>query len=352
MEMALNDIARLVEGQIVGDPTLVIHGINSVEDAQCGEITFISSPLYSKKATATNASAIVSKSIIKGVQKTFLLVENPRYALAQILCLFQPPRHAPPAIDRRAALGQHLTLGQEVTIGAYAIIQDYVKIGNHVMIDPGVYIGEGSEIGDLSHLYPNVTVCERVQIGKRVIIHSGTVIGADGFGFTSYQGRHVKIPQVGTVTIEDDVELGANVTVDRATLGQTIIGQGTKIANQVHIGHNVKIGPHTLIVAQTGIAGSVKIGHHVTLAGQVGILDHAEVGDYAVVGTRSIVTNDIRPNERVSGFPALPHKKWLAAQVSISYLPALRDTVRALDKKIKEMDKKLDAVRVKIKNVE
>ncbi len=325
----------------MGDPDLRIHGINSVEDAQPGEITFVSGPQYYKKAMSTHASAILSEKIIKGLQKTFLLVENPRYALAEVLYLFHPTRHRFPKVDPRAMIGKHVLLGQGVSLGPYVVIEDHVKIGNQVRIDPGVFIGEGSEIGDQSILYANVTLYERTQIGRRVIIHSGTVIGADGFGFTTYEERHVKIPQVGTVTIEDDVELGANVTVDRATMGQTIIGCGTKIDNHVHIGHNVKIGPHTIMVAQGGVAGSAKIGHHVTLGGQVGVVDRVQIGDYAVIGTRSIVTRDIGPKARVSGFPPLPHKTWLLAQASLQYLPALRDEVRALRKKINLLEKTL-----------
>ena len=284
METGLSQIARLVEGQIVGDPNLQISGINTIDDAQDGELAFIASPQFYKKAAKTLASAILAEETIPNTEKTFLLVKNPRLAMVQVVQFFYPQQRPASGIDPRAAIGADVVLGERVFIGPHVVVADGVKIGNDVQLHSGVVIGRGSEIGEQSCIYPNVTLYDGVKIGKRVIIHSGSVIGADGFGFTPDQSRHVKIPQVGNVEIEDDVELGANVTVDRATLGTTRIGAGTKVDNQVHIGHNVKIGPHTLIVAQVGIAGSVSVGHHVILAGQVGVVDHVEMGDHAVVG--------------------------------------------------------------------
>jgi len=341
METGLSQIARLVTGQIVGDSNLRISGINTIDDAQYGELAFVTSPQFYKKAAKTLASAILAEEVIPNMDKTFLLVKNARLAMAEIVHFFHPQQRPAAGIDPRAAIGADVVLGEGVFIGPHVVVSDGVKIADNVELHPGVVIGRGSEIGEQSRIYPHVTLYDGVKIGKRVIIHSGSVIGADGFGFTPHQSRHVKIPQVGNVEIEDDVELGANVTVDRATLGTTRIGAGTKVDNQVHIGHNVKIGPHTLIVAQVGIAGSVSIGHHVILAGQVGVVDHVEIGDHAVVGARSVVTKDIPAHAKVAGFPPLPHKDWLLAQASFQRLPELREEVKMLNQKITDIERRL-----------
>ncbi len=324
MAISLSDIARLVDGKIIGDPSILIHGINAMESAKEGEITFVRSSSYYKKASATGASAILSEKEIPGAQKTFLLVANPDGAFARLLSYFHPPNKPIVGVDARAVIGQNVLLGKDVSIGPNVVVEDEVQVGDRVLLSPGVFVGRGSVIGDDTRIYPNVSIYDHVKIGKRVIIHSGTVIGSDGFGFTPYQSTHFKIPQVGSVIIEDDVELGANVTVDRATLGSTVIGEGTKVDNQVQIGHNVTIGPHTLLVAQVGISGSVTIGHHVILAGQVGVSDHVVIGNNVVVGARSVVTKKIEDNEKVIGFPTLPYQKGLAVLSSLEHLPEIR----------------------------
>jgi len=343
MAYLLSDIASLVDGKIVGDPTLLIHGIASIECAKKGELTFVGSPSYHKKAIETQASVILSVKKIAGVQKTFLLVPNPYYAFARVLSYFHPPQQRVHGVNSRAVVGQHVLLGEGVSIGPCAIVEDGVQIGNRVWLSSGVFVGRGSVIGDDTQIYPNVSIYDGVKIGKRVIIHSGSVIGSDGFGFIRHESaedappKHFKIPQVGGVIIEDDVELGANVTVDRATLGNTVIGEGTKVDNQVQIGHNVTIGPHTLLVAQVGISGSVTIGHHVTLAGQVGVVDHVQIGNNVIVGARSVVTKNIENNQKVIGFPPLPYNKGLAVLSSLEHLPEMRKKIKQLEgsKKVK-----------------
>jgi UDP-3-O-[3-hydroxymyristoyl] glucosamine N-acyltransferase len=324
MKISVSDIARLVEGKIIGDPDILIHGIASIENAQVGEITFVRNASYHKKAVATNASAILSEQEIPHTNKTFLLVSNPVVSFARLLTFFHPKKSPVPGVDPRAVIGQNVLLGKDIAIGAYVVIEDGAQIGNNVRLAPGVFVGAGSVISDDTQIYPNVSIYDGVKIGKRVIIHAGAVIGSDGFGFTRQGSKQIKIPQVGGVMIEDDVELGANVTVDRAMLGNTVIGEGTKVDNQVHIGHNVTIGPHTLLVAQVGIAGSVTIGHHVILAGQVGVADHVQIGNNVVVGTRSVVTKKIADNEKVIGFPVLPYHKGLAVLSSLEHLPEMR----------------------------
>ncbi len=341
MEITLTEIAQMFKGRVVGDSQLRIHGVSAIEDAKLGEISFIANPKYHSKAATSRASALITRDEIKGIQTALLLVENPYYVFAQLLTFFHPPRRYSERVDPKASIGTGVTLGEGVSIGPFAALEDGVKIGNRVRLGPGVFIGEGSEIGEETLIYPNVTIREGVKIGRRVIIHSGTVIGSDGFGFAPHQRKYYKIPQVGGVIIEDDVELGANVTVDRGTLGNTIIGRGTKVDNLVQIGHNVVIGSDSILVAQVGISGSTKIGHHVTLAGQVGVAGHLTIGDDVVVGGKSGVTKDIPSKENVSGFPPLPHKTWLKAQASFQHLPEMRSQVKTLESKVRELEKRL-----------
>jgi UDP-3-O-[3-hydroxymyristoyl] glucosamine N-acyltransferase len=341
MELALQEIAELVHGTISGDPHLRIRGIASIEEAEPGEITFLANPKYASKAMLTRASAMIVRSKIDGVSCAFLIVQDPYFAFTRLLSYFHPPRRYPAEVDSRAAIGQGVVLGTDVSIGPFVTVEDRAKIGDRVRIGAGVFVGEGSEIGEDSLIYPNVTIREGVKIGKRVIIHSGTVIGSDGFGFAPHKGRYHKIPQVGGVIIEDDVELGANVTVDRATLGNTIVGAGTKVDNLVQIGHNVVIGADSILVAQVGISGSSKIGRHVTLAGQVGVAGHLTIGDQVIVGGKSGVTKDIPAGENVSGFPPLPHKEWLKAQATFPHLPEMRERIRALEKEVEALRERI-----------
>jgi UDP-3-O-[3-hydroxymyristoyl] glucosamine N-acyltransferase len=216
-----------------------------------------------------------------------------------------------------------------------------VTIGARVTLYPGVFVGADCTVGDDSVLYPNVVVREGCSIGARAIIHSGTVIGADGFGYVQHQGRHQKIPQLGGVTIEDDVEVGANVTIDRATLGRTIIKQGTKIDNLVQIAHNVTVGEHDIIVAQVGIAGSTTIGHHVMIGGQAGLADHLTIGDEVMIAARAGVNRSIEPNQIVSGAPIMPHETWMKAQAVIPRLPELRHLVRNLEQRMEAIESRI-----------
>ncbi|MEK7702857.1 MAG: UDP-3-O-(3-hydroxymyristoyl)glucosamine N-acyltransferase [Nitrospirota bacterium] len=337
MEKRLSEIAAFVNGEIIGDAGLRIHAINTLKEAREGQIAFVSDP---KKKVETAASVILAASAIDGLSKTFLLVKKPKEAFAALLSYFNPPIRPVLGVDPRAVIGREVLLGKEISIGPGVVIEDQVRIGNGVSLSPGIFIGFGTTIGEGTKIGPNVTLYHGVTIGKRVIIHAGSVIGADGFGFVQSGSRHLKVPQVGGVIIEDDVELGANVTVDRATLGNTIIGEGTKVDNQVHIGHNVTIGPHTLLVAQVGISGSVTIGHHVILAGQVGVSDHVEIGNYVVVGARSVVTKKIADGEKVIGFPTLPYQKGLAVLSSLEHLPKLRKEVKRIQEQIKRLEEK------------
>ncbi len=338
MELSLNQIAEHVGGRLTGGGDLRIRGVATVEMAKEGDITFLAHPRYADQAVATMASAIIVKTCPDGVHLPMLFVSDPHWAFAQLLSVFYPPLPRQVGIDPRAVVDAAAQIGSDVFIGPCAVVECDTVIGSRVDIGAGAFIGQGSRIGEETVIHPNVVIGTRVTIGCRVILHAGCVIGSDGFGFIPYQGRHQKVPQVGGVTVEDDVEIGANVTIDRATLGQTVVGRGTKIDNLVQIGHNVKIGEDCLIVAQVGISGSVSIGSRVVLAGQVGVVGHLSIGEHTVVAARSVVTKDIPANSRVAGFPAMPHQTWLKATVSLPHLPDFRKQLKVLEERLEQME--------------
>ncbi|HXC62391.1 MAG TPA: UDP-3-O-(3-hydroxymyristoyl)glucosamine N-acyltransferase [Nitrospiria bacterium] len=334
----LKEIADLVQGKIVGDPTITITGVNSIREAQRGEITFLANPRYRADLEKSTASAVVVAKSLDGFSIPMIVVENPYYAFAQIVKFFYTLSYHPLGVSEQAIVGAGVVMGKDVSIHPLAVIGAGAHIGDRVTIYPGCYIGAETEIGDESLIYPNVTIRERIKIGKRVIIHSGTVIGSDGFGFSTHQGRHEKILQIGTVVVEDDVEIGSNVSVDRAALGKTVIKRGTKIDNLVQIAHNVVIGEDCLIVAQVGISGSTEIGHHVILAGQVGLVGHIKLGDHVIVGAKSGVSNDLASRSVVSGIPVIEHKTWLKTQAILPHLPEFRKRIIALEDRIKQLE--------------
>ena len=332
--MRLKEIAGIVGGRIVGNPEVDISGAAPVKDAQQGDITFITDKKNLQYVFETNASAIISKEEIKGVTACLLIVDNPYLAFAKTLELFYKKPFKPLGVSKEAIIGRDVNFGGDVSIYPMVYISDNVSVGNRVTIFPFVFIGDNVSIGDDSTIYSSVTVRENVKIGKRVIIHSGAVIGSDGFGYVQEQGKHHKIPQVGGVIIEDEVEVGANVTIDRATLGNTIIGNGTKIDNLAQIAHNVKIGKNCIIIAQVGISGSTELGNSVILGGQVGVADHKKIGDGVMVGAQSGIGCDIPDGQMFSGSPAIPHKTWLRAQSIYAKLPELARRLRELEGKI------------------
>jgi UDP-3-O-[3-hydroxymyristoyl] glucosamine N-acyltransferase len=250
---------------------------------------------------------------------------------------FVSPRPAL-GLSKLISRGNDVILGEGVSIWPFVTLDDRVSVGRGTTLYANVFVGEGSVIGEDCVIYPNVTIRERVTIGNRVVIHSGTVVGSDGFGYIQEGGRHHKIPQVGTVVIEDDVELGANVTVDRATFGKTIVRRGTKVDNLVQIAHNVEVGEHNILVAQVGIAGSSKTGHHVMVGGQAGIIDHVTVGDFAMIAAGSGVYRDVPAKEIVAGVPALPRMEWLKAMAIVAKLPDLRQQIRDLEGRLKALE--------------
>ena len=337
MKKSLQELAKLVGGEVVGDDSLKIEGIAKVEEVKEGEITFAVSNKFLCKAIKSEASAVIVPLEVKEFPKPIIRVKNPRLALAEILNLFYSPLQKASGIHPTALLGKNVRVGKGVTIGPYAVIGDEVKLGDGVFLSAGVYLGDKVVIDKKSFLHPGVTILNNITVGERVIIHSGAVIGSDGFGFVKKEdGTYYKIPQIGRVVIGNDVEIGANVTIDRATMGATRIGSGSKIDNLVHVAHNVTIGKNTAIVALVGISGSSNIGDGVILAGQSGVTEHVNIGNNAIIAAKSGVTKDISAGEFVSGFPARPHYKQKRIKAIINHLPQLVERVRSLEKEASE----------------
>ncbi|MBI4838625.1 MAG: UDP-3-O-(3-hydroxymyristoyl)glucosamine N-acyltransferase [Nitrospirae bacterium] len=336
--MRLRELSELVGGKVSGDAELDITGVSGLKEAGKGEIAFLADKKNSKDVQTTKASALITKEgIIKDGEfsGSLLIVENPYLIFAKALEVFYKKPFKSIGVSNKAVIGSDVSLGKEVSIYPYAYIGGKVVIGQRVTIFPNVFIGDNVSIGDDTVLYPNVTIREGVKIGSGVTVHSGAVIGSDGFGYVQEKGGHYKIPQVGGVIIEDNVEIGAGVTVDRATVGNTIIGSGTKIDNLVQVGHNVKIGENCIIIAQAAIGGSVEIGDGVIISGQAAIRDHVKIGSRAIIVGQSGIGRDIPEGQIFSGSPAIPHKDWLRAQSIYAKLPEMLRRLRELENKIK-----------------
>src|SRR5712692_1107471 len=336
----LEEIAALTQGTLLGRPDLVITGVAGLSEAKPDDLSFVTGEAASKEATSTRAVALLVPRPINGLACAQIVVTNPALAMAQVVEKFFVPQHPAIGVSKSVSRGNDVVLGEGVSIWPFVTLDDRVSIGRGTTLYPNVFVGEGSVIGEDCVIYPNVTIRERVTIGNRVIIHPGTVVGSDGFGYLQEGGRHHKIPQVGTVVIEDDVELGANVTVDRARLGQTIVRRGTKVDNLVQIAHNVEVGEHNILVSQVGIAGSSKTGHHVIVGGQAGISDHVTIGDLAMIAARSGLNRDVAAKEVVAGFPSQPHLEWLKSMAIVAKLPELRQHLRELEDRLKGLETK------------
>jgi UDP-3-O-[3-hydroxymyristoyl] glucosamine N-acyltransferase len=338
--MKLGELADLTGGKISGNPEVEITGVSVIKEARQGDIALLADKKNLGDMASSNASAVIVKEELKDLTISMLITENPFFAFARALEVFYIKPFKSTGVSDKAVVGRNVTLGHDVSIHPLAFIGDNVVLGSRVTVSPGSYVGEGVSIGDDSFIHANVTIKDNVKIGKKVIIHSGTVIGCDGFGYVMEKGRHYKIPQVGRVIIENEVEIGANVAIDRATIGDTVIGHGTKIDNLVQIAHNVKIGQNCIIVSQVGISGSVEIGNGAILAGQVGVRDHIKIGSGAKVGAQSGIGNDIPDGQIYSGSPAIPHGIWLRAQKAYSKLPEYVRRLRELERKVKDISGK------------
>lgn len=341
MKKKLSEIAEFLNGTVVGDENIFIHGIKGIDEANEGELTFIANPQYQKKLKTTNASAVLVSPKIKNSNKNLVVVKDPYAALAKILNLFYPEQQAPAKISKNAFIVNGAEIAEDATIYPGAYIGRGAEIESGVILYPGVFVGNDVVIGESSILYPNVSVYRRCIIGKRVILHAGVVVGSDGFGFANPGGENLKIPQVGFVQIDDDVEIGANTTIDRGTLGKTWIKRGVKIDNLVQIAHNITIGENSIIVAQVGISGSTKLGKSVIVGGQAGLVGHLNIGDNVMIGAQSGVSEDVPPNQVVSGSPHMPHLSWLRVQAHLPKLPEMRKTMASLLKRVEETEKGL-----------
>ena len=334
-------IAAFLSGTLVGPPDTTITGAAALTDAKPTDLSFLQTETALQDAIASRAGAILTPRVIPELTRPQIVIARPALAMTKIITEFFVTVLANVGLSNLAHIGKNVTLGPDVSIWPFVTLDDGVSLGRGTRLYPGVFVGRGTVIGDECVLYSNVTVREGVTIGNRVIIHPGTVIGSDSFGFLQHDGRHHKIPQIGTVVIEDDVELGANVTVDRATYGATVIRRGTKVDNLVQIAHNVTIGEHNIIVAQVGIAGSSTTGHHVMIGGQAGIADHVTVGDQVMIAARTGVVRDVESQEVIAGFPAMSHKAWLRSMGVVAKLPELRQQIRELERRLAELETRI-----------
>ena len=332
MEIKLGEIASVIEGQVVGDADHPINGVSQIQDANSGTITFLSNPAYRKYLDITDADAIIveEKSLLK--EKMGIVVKNSQFAMAKTLRLFNPVKKEKPFIDSNASISKYASIGKNVSISSGACIKKGARIGDGCKIGSNAFIGEDTSLGNNCELYPNVSIYNNVSIGSRVIIHSGTTIGSDGFGYVTINNIHEKIPQTGDVIIKDDVEIGSNCSIDRATIGSTIVGEMTKIDNLVHIAHNVKIGKGCLITAGFAVAGSTEIGDFCTFAGQVGVAPHLKIGNNSIVASKSGVTRSLKGENTYAGFPARDIKEHNRRQALINEIGRLREKLLKLSK--------------------
>ncbi len=337
MEATLGELARLVGGECHGPPRLVIRGIAAIDRAGPEEISFIAHPRYERLLPDSRAGAVVVSPALAHLDRPLIVAADPYLAYARMAAYFAPPREQWPGISEAAIIGPGVRLGREVSIAPLVYVGEGAALGDRVELMPGVVVGRGVRLGDDVRLYPQVTVLEGCTLGSRVTVHSGAVIGSDGYGYAFDGHRHLKIPQLGTVVIEDDVEIGANCTIDRAALGETRIGAGAKIDNLVQIAHNVTVGEHSLLVAQVGISGSTRLGKYVTLAGQVGVAGHLEIGDRVRVGAQSGVPNSLPAGQTFTGYPAQPHKEWLRTMAALPKVPELIRKIKRLEKQVENL---------------
>lgn len=335
MPFTAAEIAEKLQGQVIGDPALQLTGFAPASSAKPGDLTFAENLDYFTAADQSAASAIlVSGDDFQTAKKTLIKVSNARVAFARVLPLFFPEPSFSPGIHPTAVVESSASVDPTAFVGPNSYVGAGAKVGARCVIERLVSIGENAVIGEDTRIFPNVTVYQGCQIGQRVRIHAGTVIGSDGYGYVFDQGQHRKVPQVGIVILGDDVEIGANVTIDRGALGPTVISKGTKIDNLVQIAHNVCIGEHCIIISQTGIAGSTKLGNYVTVAGQVGLAGHLKIGDQVTITAQSGVMHDIPAKEKWMGSPAQPDKQAKRQMLALQQLPELIRRVKELERQL------------------
>lgn len=332
--MKVGELAKLVGGSLVGDPSLEVRGVAALENAGAADLTFAEGERQLARAATSEAGCVFVPEGARIAGRTTVAVKHPKLAFARAAAALVPVVRSEPGVHPTAILAPDAQVGENVSVGPYAVIEAGAKIGARTVLGAGVVLGRGVEIGEDCLLYPRVVVYPGAKVGTRVVLHAGAVIGSDGFGYVFAEGRHHKFPQLGQVVIEDDVEIGSNSAVDRGSLGTTVIGAGTKIDNLVQVAHNVRIGRHCVIAAQTGISGSAEIGDYVVLAGQVGVADHVKIEDQAVVGAQAGIPTGktIRKGTTVWGTPARPLDEFKKMYAHLSSLPNLAKKVREISR--------------------
>jgi len=333
MPFTAAEIAKHLQGEVLGDASVVLNTFAPADRAQAGDLTFAENPDYFARAEQSAASAIIVDAPFTS-KKILIRVPNARIGFAKALALFFPEPVFPAGIHPTAVIDPSAQVDPAAHVGAYCVVHEKVRLGARTILQGGNHIGAGCHLGEEVNLFPNVILYARTEIGNRVRIHAGTVIGSDGFGYVQENGVHRKVPQIGNVIIRDDVEIGSNVSIDRGALGPTIIGKGTKIDNLVQIGHNVSIGEYSLVISQVGIAGSTKIGNSVILAGQAGLAGHLKIGNRATVAAQSGVMTNIPDGEKWLGSPAQPDRQAKRQFIAMQHLPDLLKRVAELEKKL------------------
>jgi len=343
MALNLSKIAEIAGGELAGDGSVAITGVARIEDAGAGDISFIASARYLQHLDASPVSAlIIPKDLAFKHQLPVIRAENPYFAFLKVVSAFYPPK---PLIEKgvheTAVIPRSVRLGKDISIGAYVVIGEDCEIGDRCVILPGVVLGNGVSMNEDCLVHTNVSIRDGVKLGSRVVLHNGVVLGSDGFGFTQESGQYHKIPQVGTVVIEDDVEIGANTAIDRSMLGETRICSGVKLDNLIQIGHNCTVGEHTVISGQAGVSGSTHIGKYVRIGGQAGFAGHIRIGDRAAIGAQAGVSKNVPEGIMVSGYPAKPHRDELRLEAAVRRLPELLKEVKELKIKVRDLEEKL-----------
>lgn len=337
MKVTIQQIADLLNGEIVGDPTIEVSDLSKIEEGKPGSLSFLSNPKYIHYLYETKASAvIVNKSFVpeNTVKAALIKVEDAYVAFTKLLEFYNQIKNNKVGIEQPHFMGENTHYGKDIYIGAFAYIGQNCQIGNQVKIYPNTYIGDHVKIGDNTTIFAGSKIYSDSEIGSNCIIHAGTIIGSDGFGFAPQEdGSYAKVPQTGNVIIEDDVEIGANTTIDRATLGSTIIRKGAKLDNHIQIAHNVEVGEHTVIASQTGIAGSTKIGRYCQIGGQVGIVGHITVGNHVRIQGQSGVNKSLKDNDVVQGSPAIAYSDYTKSFIHFRNLPKIVDEIEKLKNK-------------------
>lgn len=345
MEFSAKQIAEFIQGEIVGDENAKVHTFAKIEEGISGALSFLANPKYTHYIYETASSIVlVNKDFVpeQPVHTTLIKVDNAYESLAKLMSLYEMSRPKKQGIDSLAFVSPNATIGKNVYIGPFACIDDGAKVGDNIQIHAHVVIGNNVEVGNDSIIYPNVTVYHDCKVGERCIIHAGAVIGADGFGFAPAANGYEKIPQIGIVQIEDDVEIGANTCIDRATMGATVIRRGVKLDNLIQVAHNVQIGSHTVIASQTGIAGSTKVGEWCMFGGQVGLAGHIEIGDRVNIGAQSGIPKTVKSDCTLLGYPAMDAKQFARISAVQKKLPDLYSEINRLTKELEEIKNELN----------